>query len=50
MPALIEEARVALEQHLISLLQSPPHHAVPELQLAAEMQEALGLRNLDEPR
>eukprot|EP00435_Cladocopium_sp_Y103_P045254 s2196_g12.t4 len=40
-PALIEEARAALEQHLISFLQRPPHHAVPELQLAAEMQEVV---------
>ena len=45
-PTLIEEARAALERHLISFLQSPPHHALPELQLAAEMKEALGFGGL----
>lgn len=40
-PALLEEARPVLEQHLISFLQNSPHQAAPELQLAAEMQEVV---------
>jgi len=40
-PALLEEARAVLEQHLISFLHNSPHHAAPELQLAAEMQEVV---------
>ena len=40
-PALLEEARAVLEQHLISFLQNSPHHAALELQLAAEMQEVV---------
>ena len=41
-PELMEKARAALEKHLISFSQNVPHHALSELQLAEEREEASG--------